>query len=162
MISFAPTEEQEVVRQVMRDFASQAMRPLARDCDESSKLSEDFLAQSWELGLVSTQIPEAYGGAGEARSPVTGALLLEELAFGDAALALAALAPAAFANALVDQGSEEQKQRYLPAFCGERFQVASLAALEQTSRQRFGAVSWGCLRRVSVIPQENRDSGSEK
>ena len=130
MISFALTEEQEVVRQVMREFAEQAIRPLARDCDESSKIDEEFLAQSWELGLVSTQIPEAYGGAGEARSPLTSALLLEELAFGDAALALAALAPAAFANALVDQGSEEQKQRYLPAFCGEQFQAASLAALE--------------------------------
>ncbi len=130
MISFALTEEQEVVRQVMREFAEQAMRPLARDCDESSKIDEEFLAQSWELGLVSTQIPEAYGGGGEARSPLTSALLLEELAFGDAALALAALAPAAFANAIVDQGTDDQKQRYLPAFGGAQFQAAALAAVE--------------------------------
>ncbi len=47
MISFALTEEQEVARQVLREFATQAVRPLARDCDESAKLPEDFLAQSW-------------------------------------------------------------------------------------------------------------------
>ncbi|MEE9606609.1 MAG: acyl-CoA dehydrogenase family protein [Myxococcota bacterium] len=130
MITFKPSEEQAVARDVMRDFALSAMRPLARECDEESKISEAFLAQSWELGLVTTQIPEAYGGAGEARSPLTNTLVLEELAFGDVALALAALAPAGFVYALVDQGSEEQKKRYLPAFCTESYRAAALAVAE--------------------------------
>ena len=68
MISFKLEEEQEIVRDAMRDFAGEAMRPIARECDEASAVSDEFLEQTWELGLVSTQIPEAYGGAGEARS----------------------------------------------------------------------------------------------
>jgi alkylation response protein AidB-like acyl-CoA dehydrogenase len=114
VISFKPTEEQEIVRDAMHDFAEQVMRPLARDADEESKLPEEFLAQVWELGLVSTQLPEALGGGGESRSPVTNALVLEELAWGDAALALAALAPVGFAFAVADQGTEEQQREYLP------------------------------------------------
>jgi alkylation response protein AidB-like acyl-CoA dehydrogenase len=130
MISFGPTEEQSVAREAMREFATKAMRPIARDCDETASVPDAFLQSVWELGLTATQIPEAYGGAGEARSPVTNALVLEELAFGDVSLALAALAPSLFANAIVDLGSEAQKRAYLPLFSGARFHAASLALLE--------------------------------
>lgn len=129
MISFQLTEEQEVVREAMREFAQQAMAPIARECDETSSIPDEFLASAWELGLAFTQIPEEFGGGGE-RSPVTNAVLLEELASGDAALAVAALAPSAFVHAIVDQGSEAQKAQYLPAFCGDTFTTASLACIE--------------------------------
>jgi len=132
VISFKLEEEQEIVREALHGFAEEVMRPLARECDESEKVSEEFLAQAWELGLVSTQIPAAYGGAGEARSPITNAIMLEELAWGDAALALAAVAPAGFANAIVDQGTEEQQHAYLPLFTGDRYRAASLALCEPT------------------------------
>ncbi len=130
MISFGTTEEQEVVREAMRDFAEQAVRPLARECDEASSIPDDFLQTAWELGLTSTQIPEKFGGGGEDRSPTTNVLVLEELAYGDAALAVAATTPSLFAHAIVDQGTEAQKQALLPAFCGERFHVGSLALVE--------------------------------
>jgi alkylation response protein AidB-like acyl-CoA dehydrogenase len=130
VISFKLTDEQEVVRDAMHDFAEQAVRPMARDADEESKLPEEFIAQSWELGLVSTQLPEEFGGGGEARSPITNAIMLEELAWGDPALAIAAFAPAAFAFAVADQGTEEQKREHLPAFCGEGFHPAALAVVE--------------------------------
>jgi alkylation response protein AidB-like acyl-CoA dehydrogenase len=124
------SEEQEVIRDAMREFAEQEMRPLAREADEESSIPEAFLDAVWELGLSSTQVPEAHGGGGEERSPVTNAIILEELAHGDATLALAAVAPSLFVNAVVDQGSEEQKQQYLPAFCGEKYATGSLAVIE--------------------------------
>ena len=92
MISFGPTEEQEVVREMLRGFADEAIRPLARDADETSAIPDGLLQTAWELGLTNTQIPESYGGGGEERSPLTNALVLEELAYGDAALALAVVA----------------------------------------------------------------------
>ena len=55
---------------------------------------------------------------------------MEELAYGDATLAVAAVVPSAFANAIVDHGSEEQKKKYLPLFCGADFHAASLAVVE--------------------------------
>jgi alkylation response protein AidB-like acyl-CoA dehydrogenase len=124
------SEEQELVREAMREFAADAMRPIARECDEQAMIPADFLETVWSLGLTSTQIPEAYGGAGEARSMVTNAILLEELAHGDAALAIAALAPSLFANAILDHGSEEQRQTLLPAFCGDAWTTGSLAVCE--------------------------------
>jgi alkylation response protein AidB-like acyl-CoA dehydrogenase len=124
------SEEQELVRDAMREFAADAIRPIARECDETSSIPADFLDTAWTLGLTSTQIPEQFGGAGEERSLVTNAILLEELAYGDASLAIAALAPSLFANAIVDQGSEDQKKAYLPLFCGESFATGSLAVCE--------------------------------
>ncbi|OFV88864.1 MAG: hypothetical protein A3J75_05635 [Acidobacteria bacterium RBG_16_68_9] len=132
MISFAATEEQEIARDTMRHFAAEVLRPAARECDEASAIPDALLAQAWELGLTATQIPETYGGSGAARSPVTNALILEELAHGDAALAMAAMAPSLFAYAVLDQGSDEQKQQYLPLCCGGRYYAASLAWAEPT------------------------------
>ena len=144
VISFGMSEEQEMIREAMRDFAEQAMRPIARDCDEASSVPDDFLQSVWDLGLTSTQIPAAYGGAGEDRAPVTNAILLEELGYGCATLAAAALAPSGFANAIVDQGTEAQKKELLPLFCGEKYHAASLAvvepgALPDASRPRTAA-----------------------
>ena len=130
MISYGPTEEQEVARDAMREFASSAIRPLARRCDEESQVPAAFLEEAWQLGLVSTQIPEAFGGGGEPRSPITNAIVLEELAFGDAGLALAAIAPALFAMPIVEFGTEAQQREFLPLFCGEKFHAASLALVE--------------------------------
>ena len=75
MISFGLSEEQEMVRDAMREFAEQAVRPIARECDEASEIPADFLQSVWDLGLTSTQIPETYGGGGEERSPVTNAIV---------------------------------------------------------------------------------------
>ncbi len=165
MISFSPTEEQESARDAMRGFAEEAMRPAARDCDENSAIPESFLQQAWELGLVATQLPESVGGYGSPRSPLTNAIVLEELAYGDAALALAATAPSAFAFAVADQGTEEQKASLLPAFGGDRFTAAAVAINEPSpafdvSRQQTIAEAAGgdiVLRgRKCLVPLADR------
>jgi alkylation response protein AidB-like acyl-CoA dehydrogenase len=161
LISFAPTEEQELARQAMGEFATARMRPLARECDEAEAVPDDFLDEAWQLGLTATVIPEELGGGGEAASPLMNALILEELAYGDAALALAALAPSLFVLPLVEQGSEEQRAKYLPAFCGDRFLAASLAVIEpgalfdpwktRTTARRRGEV-WVLDGEKSLVP----------
>lgn len=130
MISFQPTEEQQIARDAMHEFAATALRPAARECDEAAALPASLLDAVHPLGLCSTQLPEACGGGGEPRSPLTHALVLEELAWGDAGLALAAFAPAAFALAVADFGTEAQRRELLPLFCGARFHAAALAVVE--------------------------------
>ena len=132
MISFAMSEEQESARTALRGFAADAMRPLARDCDEAAEIPDAFFAQAWELGLTATQLPEAHGGYGAPRAPVTNAIVLEELAHGDATLAVAAAAPSLFGYAIADQGTDEQQRSYLPPLCGEPFHAATLAVGEPT------------------------------
>lgn len=168
MISFAPTEEQELARQAMGEFASERMRPLARDCDEAEAVPDDFLDEVWQLGLTATVIPEALGGGGEAASPLMNALILEELAYGDATLALAALTPSLFVLPLVEQGTDEQRAKYLPAFCGERFHAASLAVIEPralfdpwklgTTARRHGDV-WVLDGKKCLVPLAARAHG---
>jgi len=130
VISFGLSEEQELIRDTLREFANEAIRPIARECDESFSIPQDFLDSVWELGLTTTQIPEEYGGGGEERSALTNTIVLEELGFGDIPLALAATAPNAFVNAILDHGTDAQKKSLLPLFCSDKFHVASLAVLE--------------------------------
>jgi acyl-CoA dehydrogenase len=130
MIAFRPTEEQELIRETVREFAQNEMRAAARSCDEAGHTPDEFLQKSWELGLLSSAIPESLGGAGVERCAVTSALVAEELGFGCASLAAAALAPTAVVFPLLDFGTAEQQAQYLPLFTGSRFHAASLALSE--------------------------------
>ena len=84
------------------------MFSLSTSVPQTESLPDGLLDQVHELGLLATQIPEAYGGIGEERSPITYALVQESLAYGDAALALAVTSPAGFALPILDQGTEAQ------------------------------------------------------
>ena len=64
MISFQLTDEQELIRDTLREFANDELRTIGRECDEASQIPDDFLNSVWELGLTSTQLPAASGGAG--------------------------------------------------------------------------------------------------
>jgi alkylation response protein AidB-like acyl-CoA dehydrogenase len=128
MIDFQPTDEQQLVIDTVRDFAAKEIRPTARECDESKQLPEKVISQAHELGLVANALPESVGGGGE-RSAVTGALVAEELAFGDLSIALAILSPALCAFPISEFGTEEQKKS-LTRFAGPRFVAGSLAWVE--------------------------------
>lgn len=129
MIDLEPSEEQELIAETVRQFARNEVRPKARDCDESAKLPTDVLQEAHELGLVANALGEAYGGGGE-RSAVTAALIAEELAWGDLAIALAVLSPSLLAFPVSDFGSDELKQEILPTFSESRFVPGSLALVE--------------------------------
>ncbi len=130
MISFQLSDEQQLIRDTVREFARAELGPIARECDESGQLPQELLDRSWELGLASASIPEEYGGAGLPRSPVTSAIVLEELGAGCASLAAAVLAPTLFVVPVLEFGTDEQKQSYLPLFGGPRFHAATLALHE--------------------------------
>lgn len=128
MIDFQPTDEQQLVIDTVRQFAQNEIRPQARDCDESKKLPEKVLEQAHELGLVANALPESAGGGGE-RSAVTGALVAEELAWGDLSIAAAILSPGLSAYPIAEFGSDAQKET-LSVFTGSRFVPGSLAWVE--------------------------------
>lgn len=113
MYSFEPNEEQQMLVDAVGKYAQNDLRPAAHDAEESRELPKKLVSKGWELGLLQASTPEAYGGFGD-RSAVTGALAMEEFAFGDLAGALAVLTPSLFAVPILLGGSEEQKQEYLP------------------------------------------------
>jgi alkylation response protein AidB-like acyl-CoA dehydrogenase len=123
MISFSLTEDQEIARSVAGHFASNEVRPRARADDEAAALSDDRMESAWKLGLVQSV------AAGEpAEQPtVLNVLVLEELAWGDAALALALAAPLGFAKAVAENGTGAQKRKYLPAYADGPPRFAAIA-----------------------------------
>jgi len=128
LIDFKPTDEQQLVVDTVRSFAANEIRPRARECEESKKLPDKVIEQAHELGLVANALPESAGGGGQ-RSAVTGALVAEELAWGDLSIALAILSSGLTAFPIAEFGTEEQ-QRLLSRFAASRFEPGSLAWVE--------------------------------
>jgi alkylation response protein AidB-like acyl-CoA dehydrogenase len=130
MFDLEPTEEQQLMVQTARELAKNEMDPKAHEADEAAALPAGFLQRSWGLGLACAAIPEQYDGAAMERSAVTGALILEELGYGDLAMALAMLAPATVAYPVLDYGTAAQKERYLRACTGNHFPTLTAAVME--------------------------------
>lgn len=129
-----PTDEQALMRETARRFAEQEMRPVARDADQGDAAPAGFFDKTLELGFQAISIPEAHGGFGADRSPVTNVLIAEDLARGDMALAAGAMSGLSVVNALMDFGSESQQAEFLPQFAEERFVPAALALMEPRPR----------------------------
>lgn len=129
MFDLQMTDEQKLVHETVASFARDEIRPHARDCDESGAIPHAIAEKGFELGLVHSALPEEHGGFGEARSSVTGAIVAEELAWGDLSIALHLLAPRLVAYPVLDCGTDEQKARLLPDFA-KAFQPASAAIVE--------------------------------
>jgi acyl-CoA dehydrogenase len=130
MVSFQPSEDQQLIRDTVAAFASEQVRPRAHDADETGDVPSDIVQQGWDLGLVQSAIPEAYGGAGDTRSVVTGTLIAEELAWGDLSIALHLLAPRLVLFPVLEMGTDEQKQRILTPYAGAQFRAGSAAVME--------------------------------
>lgn len=131
LFDLAPTEEQTLLIDTVRQFVDGVLRPAAAEADRLMRAPDDLIERAHELALPALSIPEALGGAADAQSVVTNALIIEELARGDMGLAHALLAPLAVVHALVELGTNEQQARYLPHFLGERPYPAAFALLER-------------------------------
>ncbi|GAA1973107.1 acyl-CoA dehydrogenase family protein [Nocardioides panacihumi] len=111
-----PTEDEQMLVDVVDDFATELLRPAAAAADDSCGAPPELLSASLEIGLPILGVPEALGGIAETRSAVAGTLVAEALARGDMGLAVSVLAPGAVATAIGLWGTDEQQKTYLPAF----------------------------------------------
>jgi alkylation response protein AidB-like acyl-CoA dehydrogenase len=125
-----PSEEQAMLRDSVRDFAIEQLRPVAEQADADCAAPLALLTQSNELGLTMVGVPEELGGAVEQRSATTTVLMSEALARGDMGLAMACLAPAAVSTAISLWGDAQQQATYLPAFVSDDVPAAALAVME--------------------------------
>jgi acyl-CoA dehydrogenase len=130
MVDFQLTEEQQMIRDTVGAFARDEIRPAGRVADETGEIPADLIHKIWQLGLVRGAIPEVYGGDGGERSAVTGAVIAEELGYGDLAVALHSLAPRLLAYPVLEMGTDEQKEKYLKPFTVPSFVAATAATME--------------------------------
>ncbi len=112
-MDFRPSEEQELLRRTVRDFAESEIAPHVSAWDEAQQFSVDLLPKLAALGLAGVQFPEEYGGA--ALSAVDYCICIEELARVCPAVALSVAAHNGLCSAHISAfGTVEQKKKFLP------------------------------------------------
>lgn len=119
-MNFSLTEEQQLLRKSVREFAETEIRPNVMTWDESQHFPNELLTKLAELGLMGIQFPEDVGGAG--MSAVDYCICIEEIARVDPSVALSVAAHNGLGAAHISMfGTAEQKQKYLvPLAKGEK------------------------------------------
>ncbi len=125
------TEDQELFKRTIHEFAEREIVPIAAELDEKEQYPRETLLKMGELGLLGMVVPEEYGGAGT--STLDYVLAMEEISWADASHSVVV----SVNNSLVCEpilrfGSEAQKQEYLPALASGRY-VGAYCLSEPTS-----------------------------
>ncbi len=112
-MDFRLSDEQEILRRTVRDFAEAEIRPHVMEWDEAQGFSMDLVPKLAALGLTGIQFPEEYGGAG--MSGVDYCICIEEIARVCPAVALSVAAHNGLCTSHIALfGNAAQKQQYLP------------------------------------------------
>jgi len=115
-MNFDLSEEQQMIREAVRDFAELEIRPIAQELDEKAEFSIDLTKKMGELGLFGMYLPEKYGGQG--LDTLSYIIAVEELARVDSSQAATLAAHNSLGiGPLYYYGTEEQKIKYLPQLC---------------------------------------------
>ena len=116
-MDFRLSDDQELLRRTVREFAEAEIRPHVMEWDEAQTFPMDLLPKLASLGLMGIQFPEEVGGAG--MSAVDYCICIEELARVCPAIALSVAAHNGLCTAHIAMfGTESQKQAYLPRLVG--------------------------------------------
>jgi len=121
-MDFGWTEEQEMWRKAVRDFAQKEIKPRVREMDTQGKIPKEIVKGMAELGLLAPTVSEEYGGAGA--DWTMAAIAAEELGRADISIAIPVLflVEAAWGFIFDRYGTPEAKEEYLPRVTkGEAF-----------------------------------------
>src|SRR5256712_3779803 len=130
-MDFRPSEEQDLLRRSVREFAETEIRPHVREWDQEQHFPRELVPKLAALGLLGIQFPEQYGGAG--MTALDYCICIEEIARVDPGVALSVAAHNGLCSSHIFLfGTEEQKQTYLvPLARGEK--VGAWGLTESTS-----------------------------
>lgn len=107
------SEDEQILRQSVRDFAAAEIRPLVRDMDEHAKMAPALIEKLFGLGIMGVEIPDAYGGAGG--TFFHSVLVVEELSRVDPSVGvLVDVQNTLVINAILRWGNADLKTRLLP------------------------------------------------
>ena len=145
-MKFALSQEQELLRQSVREFAEAEVKPLARELDRTGRFPRENLRKAAELGLVGVAVPEEEGGAGA--DHVSYSILIEEISRACASTGvILSVQNSLFCDPVHRFGTADQKKRFLlPYARGEKIgcyaltepQAGSNAAALRTTAVRRG------------------------
>lgn len=141
------SEEQELLQEMVGQFAAEVVAPSAKEVDESGEFPRDFFTKAAELGLAGVAIPEQYGGSG--MDSVSYCLVIEEISrYCATSGVILSVNNSLVCDPLLEFGSEEQRQKYLtPLASGKKLGCFALtepgagsdvASLRTTARREGG------------------------
>ena len=125
-MNYELTDEQELIRQTVREFALARVAPVAEELDREERFPYEIVAELAELGLMGIPIPEQYGGAGA--DTVSYAIAIEELTRIDSSVAITVAAHTSLGTMPIYLfGNDAQKEEWLPQLAsGEKLAAFGL------------------------------------
>jgi short/branched chain acyl-CoA dehydrogenase len=125
-VNYELTDEQELLRQTVRDFAVSRVAPVAEELDREERFPYEIVGELAELGLMGIPIPEEFGGAGA--DTVSYAIAIEELTRIDSSVAITVAAHTSLGTMPIYLfGDDAQKQEWLPSLAsGEKLAAFGL------------------------------------
>jgi short-chain 2-methylacyl-CoA dehydrogenase len=136
-MNYELTDEQELLRRTVRDFAESRVAPVAEQLDREERFPYELVSELAELGLMGIPIPEEFGGAGA--DTVSYAIAIEELTRIDSSVAITVAAHTSLGTMPIYLfGDDAQKQEWLPRLAsGER--LAAFGLTEANAGSDAGA-----------------------
>ncbi|MBS3816068.1 MAG: acyl-CoA dehydrogenase [Candidatus Thermoplasmatota archaeon] len=137
-MNFELTDNQKMVRNMVRDFAENEIEPVADELDEEREYPHEILDKMSDLGLLGIMIPEEYDGAG--MDTVSFAIVIEEISRKCAATGvITEVHNSLVASPIMHYGTEEQKEKYLPMLAsGEK--IGAFGGTEPDAGTNLGAM----------------------
>ncbi len=136
-MNFDLSDEQELIRQTVRDFAVERVGPVAEELDREHRFPYELVAELAGLGLMGIPVPQEYGGAGG--DTVSYAIAIEELTRIDSSVAITVAAHTSLGTMpILLFGSEEQKRDWLPDLASGR-KLAAFGLTEPGAGSDAGA-----------------------
>jgi alkylation response protein AidB-like acyl-CoA dehydrogenase len=112
-MNFNLSEEHELIRRTVRDFATERIAPVAEELDQEHRFPYEIVAELAELGLMGVPVPVEYGGAGG--DTLSYAIAIEELSRIDSSVAITVAAHTSLGTMpILLFGTEEQKREWVP------------------------------------------------
>jgi short/branched chain acyl-CoA dehydrogenase len=132
-VNFELTDEQRLLRDTVRDFANQEVKPVAEELDRTKSFPYELVKKMGELGLMGIPFPEEYGGGGA--GTLAYALAVEEMTRIDSSVAITMAAHTSLGTMPIHLwGTDEQKDDWLPRLCsGEKLAAFGLTEPEAGS-----------------------------
>jgi short-chain 2-methylacyl-CoA dehydrogenase len=136
-VDFDLSEEHELLRATVREFAERRIAPVAEELDRDHRFPYDLIAGLAELGLLGIPIPEEYGGSGADALSYT--IAIEELTRVDSSVAITVAAHTSLGTMpILLYGNEEQKRTWLPDLAGGK-KLAAFGLTEPEAGSDAGA-----------------------
>jgi short/branched chain acyl-CoA dehydrogenase len=118
-VNYDLSDEQELLRRTVRDFAERRIAPVAEELDREHRFPYDIVGELAELGVMGIPVPEEYGGAGG--DTLSYAIAIEELTRVDSSVAITVAAHTSLGTMpILLYGTDDQKAEWLPDLASGR------------------------------------------